>query len=132
MDSDERDRRIERQQRQKWVADIGNEHARLKANEAVVHNKDLHKHILANWKAHSPKMWASLNKEASHFADKLAYVLQERMWGQYDSLVKSGMNMTDARRIAEEDNLMLEPEDDVLTEDRLDPWTPPLPKGFLE
>lgn len=132
MDPEERDRHIERKQRQRWVVEIEREYASLKADEAVLHNKDLQKSVLTGWKTNSPKMWASLKKEGSYFPDKLAYVLQERMWAQYDSLVKSGMNMTDARRIAENDNLMLQPEDEVLTEDRLDPWTPPLPKEILE
>lgn len=34
--------------------------------------------------------------------------------------------------MAEREILMLEPEDEVLTEDRLAPWTPPLPKHVLE
>jgi hypothetical protein len=110
MDSEEQDRQIERKQHRGWVAQIEKEYASLKTDEAVPHNKDLHRSILANWKAHSPKMWANLIKDGPDFPDKLAYVLQERMWSQYDSLLKSGLNTTDARRLAEEDNLMLEPE----------------------
>lgn len=75
-------------------------------------------------------MWANLRKDGPHFADKLAYVLQERMWSQYDSLIKSGMNQTDARRMADEDNLMLEPETEPdPRESQLSEYTPPLPKG---
>lgn len=33
----------------------------------------LHQNILANWKAHSPKMWAELQKAGPGIADKLAF-----------------------------------------------------------
>jgi hypothetical protein len=52
------------------------------------------------------------------------------MWDRYDSLVKAGMNMTDARRIANEDHLMLEPETRPHeSRSDLDEYTPPLPKS---
>lgn len=57
-------------------------------------------------------MWASLKKDGSHFADKLDYVLQERMWDQYDGMIKAGWNAADAKMIAWQDNLMLTPEQD--------------------
>lgn len=139
MDAEAQSRQIERQHRRKWVVEIDKEYASLKAQEAATgqHNADLQKSILKSWKQESPKMWANLKKDGPHFADKLAYVLQERMWKQYDVLVKSGMNMTDARRMAEEDNLMLDPESDLSEAEkdsqekygRLSEYTPPLPKS---
>lgn len=115
-----------------WQAQIEKEYASLKADEAVLHNKELHEHILANWKAYSPNMWANLRTAGPSFADKLAYVLQERMWLRLNSLMGSGMSYTDAQEAAEKEALMLEPEEEILTEDRLDPWTPPLPKHVLD
>jgi hypothetical protein len=47
------------------------------------------------------------------------------MWVQMNELMKSGTPYTDACEMAERENLMLEPEDEVLTEDReilMDPY----------
>lgn len=110
MESEERDRQIERKQRQRWVAEIEKEYCSLTADEAVIHSKDLQKQILANWREHSPNMWANLRKESPSFPDKLAYVLQERMWRRSKELREGGMLYTDAQEEAEKEILMLEPE----------------------
>lgn len=112
---------------QAWKAEIEKEYASLKANDAVLHNKELHRTILENWKQHSPKMWANL--QAAGMTDKLAYVLQERMWVLMNALMKGGMPYTDAQEQAEREILMLEPEEAV--QDRSLPWTPPVPKSVL-
>jgi hypothetical protein len=132
MDAEERDEQIERKRRERWVADIEQEYRSLRANDAVIHNKSMQERILANWREHSPKMWANLQKAGPGFAEKLAYVVQERMWQWSGDLVEGGMPAPDAREMAEREILMLEPEDEVLTEDRLDLWTPPLPKHAFE
>lgn len=114
---------------QAWKAEIEKEYASLRTSETVLHNKDLHKQMLANWKAHSPKMWASLRTAGPSFADKLAFVLQERMWLRLNELMKGGMPYPDAQEQAEKEMLMLEPEENV--PDRAMPYTPPVPQSVL-
>jgi hypothetical protein len=89
-------------------------------------NNLLHKHILETWRRDSPKMWADLQAAGPRMAHKLAFVQQEKMWRRTDELMEGGLPFTDAREMAEREELMLEPEADM-PEDRLDPWTPPLP-----
>jgi hypothetical protein len=114
---------------QAWKAEIEKEYASLRTNEEVLHNKELHKNVLANWKAHSPKMWASLRTAGPAFPDKLAYVLQERMWLLLNELLRSGMPYPDAQEQAEKETLMLEPEESA--PDRPTLWTPPVPQSVL-
>ncbi len=63
---------------QAWKAEIEKEYASLSAEDAVLHNSEMHQHILANWEQHSPKMWVNLQAAGPGFADKLAYVMQGR------------------------------------------------------
>ena len=42
--------------------------------------------------------------------EAMAFVCQQRMWAEQAMLVKGGMPVTDAREIAERDQLMLDPE----------------------
>ena len=92
-----------------YVAAIRKEYEALKADETVMHNRDLHQHVLQTWKRNSPKMWWRLTK--ANLTNALAYVLQERMWQETDRLLRAGLPMTDAREIAEREHLMLEPEE---------------------
>lgn len=98
---------------------IEQEYRALLRDESVIHNRILHNSILETWKQGSPKMWANLQREK--MADKLAYVLQQRMWERRDELVRAGMPITDAREMAEQEELMLEPEaqGDVMEADPL-------------
>ena len=100
---------MSQKQSQSYRAEIDAEYRRYKADEAVLHNKEMHQHILATWKRGSPKMWANL--EALGLTEKMAYVAQERMWRRSDELLKQGFPVTDAREIAEREELMLEPEE---------------------
>lgn len=95
---------------------ISQEYKALRQDENVLHNADLHRRILTSWRQDSPEMWQRLQR--AELGQKLAYVLQERMWRERDALVKAGMAVTDAREQAERNNLMLEPES--ILRDRLD------------
>jgi hypothetical protein len=91
-----------------FVAKIRREYAALQRDEGVLHNKDLHHRILANWEQESPRMLARLRRR--RLDEALAFVVQERMWRERDELVKAGMSAPDAREQAERNHLMLEPE----------------------
>lgn len=106
-----------------WKRQIELEYRQLSQDEQTIHNKDLHASILETWKRDSPKMFARLTKAG--MADRLAYVLQQRMWTRQEELMRAGMPVTDAREVAERETLMLEPEES-LSEPRDLPATPPL------
>lgn len=93
----------------KFVESILQEYEALKEDESVMHNQVLHRHLLQTWRQNSPEMWERLTM--AKLAGPLAFVLQERMWREMDSLMKSGMPPTDAREMANKEHLMLEPED---------------------
>ena len=86
------------------------EYQALVNDEEHLHNTLLHKQILEAWKLDSPKMYQRLTMQG--IAEKLAYVLQERMFQEMDRLIKAGYPVTDARETAERETLMLEPEAD--------------------
>jgi predicted DCC family thiol-disulfide oxidoreductase YuxK len=92
----------------KWASEIQQEHQRLLEDEDAIHNRDLHRRILATWERDSPLMWARLQK--LNLTEVLAYVLQERMWLQAKEYRLGGMPVTDAREQAEIEHLLLEPE----------------------
>lgn len=85
--------------------------------DEVIHNPDLHSQILSTWRRSSPQMVREL--EALKILDDMAFVCQERMWRQAAEYRKGGLPVTDAREQAEQDHLMLEPEDQG---DKLVPW----------
>jgi hypothetical protein len=60
-------------------------------------------------------MWGRL--ERAGMTDKLAFVVQQRMWEEQDRLIEAGLPYTDAREIAERENLMMEPEEEYLDQD---------------
>ena len=91
-----------------WIEQIRQEYQRLLADEDVIHNRDLHKRILAAWRLESPKLWANLSRVG--LTTPLAYVLQERMWQEVNEQLRQGVPLTDAREQAERNHLMLEPE----------------------
>ena len=92
-----------------WRKRIEQEYLDLTSNEEHLHNQMLHKEILATWKQSSPKMYRRLF--LAGIVDKLAYVLQERMFQEMDKLMAAGYPPTDARETAERIHLMLEPEE---------------------
>ena len=92
------------------VQKIKDEHQRYLDDENTLHNQILHQRILDTWKASSPKMYLRLRTQG--ILEAMAYVAQQRMWGEQEALMKGGMPVTDAREQAEQDNLMLEPEDE--------------------
>lgn len=94
-----------------WVKAIEAEYRDLMDSEETIHNKVLHSTILATWERDSPKMYRTL--KAANLADKLAAVLQDRMWRRQNELMDAGYPVTDAREQAEREILMLEPEDDL-------------------
>lgn len=91
-----------------WIAQIKAEWTRYQEEEETV-TMPLHRRILATWKQDSPKMWRRL--QAAGIASKLAFVVQVRMWARQKELLKAGYPVTDAREIAEREELMLEPEE---------------------
>lgn len=91
-----------------FAAKIRKEYQALKADENLLHNRDLHRRILMTWQQTSPRMWKNL--ERMGLAEPLAFVLQERMWQESKRLREAGMPVTDAREQAEREHLMLEPE----------------------
>jgi hypothetical protein len=105
-----------------WLHAIRTEAARLEADEEHVHNNVMHRQILETWKAHSPQMWARL--EAVTVTQPLAKVLQARMWNRQEELLRAGMPVTDARELAEKENLMLEPEAEAGDRLPLEPENP--------
>src|SRR5687767_3142541 len=94
---------------EQWAQEIRREADALDANEEHIHNRRIHDSTLETWKRDSPRMWARL--EAAKLANPLAKVLQARMWDRQGELIRGGMPVTDAREVAERENLMLEPED---------------------
>lgn len=91
-----------------WVKEIRAEYKRLTEDEMTLHNSGMHQRILDTWREGSPKMWANLVKH--NLTEELAFVLQERMWNRQKELMKAGYPVTDAREVAEREELMLEPE----------------------
>lgn len=89
------------------AASIEAEYLRYKA-EDVSETIPLRDRILASWERDSPKMWASLQDLG--LTKKMAFVVQERMWRRKDELMKLGFPVTDAREMAEREELFLEPE----------------------
>ena len=108
-----------------WIQAIKAEAARLDADEEHVHNNVLHRAILATWKEHSPKMWASLT--SAGLTQPLAKVLQARMWVRQEELLREGMPVTDAREQAEKEHLLLEPEAEAGERLPVDPLEPESP-----
>lgn len=92
-----------------WVSKIRREANALRANEEHLHNQEMHRHILAQWRENSPQMWKRL--EQVNLTDDLAMVLQARMWDRKKALMEGGLPVTDAREQAEREILMLEPEE---------------------
>lgn len=105
---------------QSSILGIEKEYQALKAGERVLHNTELHARIKKAWQMDSPRMWGRL--ERAGMTDKLAFLVQQRMWAEQEALIQSGMPYTDARAIAERENLMMEPEEDAgPDQDRADP-----------
>jgi len=94
-------------QNQLNVAAIEAEYRRYRSEEAS-ETIPLRDRILAAWEQDSPRMWANL--VANGLTDKMAFVVQERMWRRQEELLAQGMPVTDAREIAEREELLLDPE----------------------
>ncbi|MCW2275690.1 hypothetical protein GJ654_12750 [Rhodoblastus acidophilus] len=96
---------------QSTILGIEKEFRALEEDEKTLHNTELHARIKKAWQMDSPRMWGRL--ERAGMTDKLAFVVQQRMWAEQDRLIEAGMPYTDAREIAERENLMMEPEEDA-------------------
>lgn len=77
--------------------------------EDVTETVPLRERILLAWELESPKMWAQLQRLG--VTDKAAFVAQENMWRRRQELLDSGYPVTDAREVAEREELMWEPEE---------------------
>lgn len=66
--------------------------------------------MLAYWKQNRPEMWNRL--QSMGIAKELAHVLDEKCQETIEKNIKAGMYVTDAREHAEQDWLLLEPEED--------------------
>lgn len=71
----------------------------------VLHNKQIHRQIIQMWKQEDPQQVQRL--EQRKLLDDLAYVVQQRMWQTMEQLQEAGMNPTDAREQAEQQNYPL-------------------------
>ena len=113
---------------QEWKRQIELEYRKLKASEDTMHNAILHNSILEAWKRDSPQMYARLEKAG--MADRVAFVMQQRMWQMQEDLIRAGFPVTDARERAERETLMLEPEESAEGSGHPEwPMTPPLSKS---
>lgn len=68
------------------------------------------KRMLAYWKQNRPEMWERLLRMG--IAKELAHVLDEKCEETIRKNLKAGMYLTDAREQAEQDWLLLEPENE--------------------
>ena len=97
---------------------IESEYSRMQKeweNGDLMHVRSLHEEILEDWEWNRPEMYRRLKEEG--LLEKLAFVLQEKMWQEEESLSASGMPPGDAKAQAMADWLMLGPEDDNEDED---------------
>lgn len=92
-----------------WKRQIELEYRQLMDDEDTIQNNMLHQSILETWKRDSPKMYARFKKAGME--EKVAFVMQQRMWAMMDQLMAAGYPVTDAREQAERETLMLEPEE---------------------
>lgn len=90
-----------------YKAEIEAEYRQYRAEE-VIHNREMHQRIMTAWEMESPRMWSNLI--ALGLTDKLAFVVQERMWRRREELLSQGFPVTDAREVAEQEELLMEPE----------------------
>lgn len=92
------------------AARIKAEAKRLLASESQdeMHNKELHRQIVAAWKLQHKAMWQSLQRLG--IGQAFAVVQQQRMWEERERLLESGMQVTEATQIAECEHLMLAPD----------------------
>lgn len=93
------------------TARIKAEAERILASEEItdLHNWILHERIVTAWQMYQEEMWRELWELGVGKA--FAVVQQNRMWREYDLLVASGMQPSEARQIAEREHLMLAPDD---------------------
>jgi hypothetical protein len=92
---------------------------KMRADPDNRHNTVLHRQIRETWQAHSPKIWAKLTRLG--MTTSFAFVCQERMREQQSSLIRGGMNYSDAKYMAWE-RLLMTPE----AEYPMEPEEPPL------
>ncbi len=83
--------------------------AAIRETEPTI-NLLLDKKIKKAWRILRPKMWARLQQDGT--TDDLALIVQVAMWDAMERYEKAGMPPTDAREQAEQEWLMMEPEED--------------------
>lgn len=91
-----------------FVSWVKKEHKRLE-DQGESYTIPLRQRILKGWEVNQPQMLARLNKAG--VAQKLADVLQARMWQAAQEYLDSGMPLSDAREQAEREWLWMEPEE---------------------
>jgi len=91
-----------------WIEDQYSRMNKLYEDGDLMHNRLLHEEILEDWKWNRPEMYQRLKKAGLHH--KLAFVLQEKMWQEEESLSSAGMPPGDAKAQAMAEWLMLGPE----------------------
>ena len=113
---------------QEWKRQIEMEYRKLKSSEETMHNTLLHNSILEAWKRDSPQMYARLEKAG--MVERVAFVMQQRMWQMQEDLMRAGFPVTDAWEQAERETLMLEPEESAEESAHPEwPMTPPMAKS---
>lgn len=88
-----------------WVE---TEYRALRAREETL-NKELRQQMLTTWQRVRPKMYAHLKEQG--ILEQTADVLQVKMWVAEKAYVDSGMPRTDATEQAEQEWLLMEPEE---------------------
>ena len=91
-----------------WIEAEYSRMKKLYEDGDLIHVRSLHNEILENWKWNRPKMYRRLKKAG--LTEKLAFVLQEKMWQEEESLSAGGMPPGDAKAQAMAEWLMLGPE----------------------
>ena len=101
----------------KFIHWVKQEAKKLEDN-GEIYSIPLRRQILKAWELYRPEMLVRLNKAG--IAEPLANILQARMYATYQTYLKAGMPYTDAREQAEQEWLMLEPEEPETTEPGVD------------
>ena len=78
--------------------------------------------MITFWEYHRPKMYADLKSQG--LLKETAYVLECKMMEERDALNAAGMNSSDAKLQAEQDWMIMDPEDWDEPEEPEDPESP--------
>ena len=95
-----------------FISWVNQNYEEMIRDKEVLHDKVLQKRILTTWKQKSPRMWSEILNHPG-LAERLAYVLQEKMRRERACLIAMGYSPNNAEKEAERRWLMLEPEENI-------------------